>query len=85
MLMAPVSVRCPIENCDYVPTHAKAAVAMLNIHATTHAAVPREQGANTIMEKLRCPSIALAGTAETWSYFLTRWGEYKRGTKLVVL
>ena len=35
------------------------------------------------MEKLRRPSIALSGTAETWSYFLTRWGEYKRGTKLI--
>ena len=35
-----MSVHCPIENCDYVATHAEAAgvVAMLNMHATTHAA-----------------------------------------------
>uniref|UniRef100_A0AAV2JCK1 Telomerase-binding protein EST1A n=1 Tax=Knipowitschia caucasica TaxID=637954 RepID=A0AAV2JCK1_KNICA len=56
---------------------------MLNIHATTHAAAPREPYMNAKMEKLKRPSIALAGTAETWSYFLTRWGEYKRGTKLI--
>ena len=77
-------MHCPIEDCNYVATHAEAAV-VVNIHATTHAAVPREPCANAKMEKLRRPSIALAGTAnaETWSYFLTRWGEYKRCSKLV--
>ena len=35
------------------------------------------------MEKLKRPSVALAGTGEAWSYFITRWGEYKTGTKLV--
>lgn len=86
--MAPVNVQCPIEGCDYEATHAEAAVvaAMLNIHAITHThpavGLSRERGANAKMEKLRRPSIALAGTAETWSYFLTRWGEYKRGTKI---
>lgn len=80
-----MSARCPIESCDYVATHAEAAViaAMLNIHATTHTAAHREPHTNPKAEKLKRPSIALAGTAETWSYFLTRWGEYKRGTKLV--
>ena len=60
-----------------VATDAEAAVvvAMLNIQATTHAAAHREPRANAKMEKLRHPSIALAGTAETWSYFLTCWGE----------
>lgn len=83
--MAQVRVHCPIEGCNYTATHAEAAVvvAMLNIHATTHAAAPREPGVSAKMEKIRRPSIALSGTAETWSYFLTRWGEYKRGTKLV--
>ena len=77
-----MDVPCPIEECDYVATHAEVAVvvAMLNIHATTLAAAPREPLTNAKMEKLRRPSIALAGTAETWSHFLTRWGEYKRGT-----
>ena len=80
-----MNVPCPIEECDYVATHAEAAVvvAMLNIYVTTHTAAPSEPHANVQVAKLRRPSIALAGTAETWSYFLTRWGEYKRGTKLI--
>ena len=83
--MAPVNVECPIEDCDYTATHAEAAVvaAMLSVHATVHVAVPRALGANTKMEKLKRPSVALAGTGEAWSYFITRWGEYKTGTKLV--
>ena len=56
---------------------------MLSVHATVHVAVPRALGANTKMEKLKRPSVALAGTGEAWSYFITRWGEYKTGTKLV--
>ena len=83
--MAPVNVECPIEDCDYTATHAEAAVvaAMLSVHATVHVAVPQALGANTKMEKLKRPSVALAGTGEAWSYFITRWGEYKTGTKLV--
>ncbi|KAI0227058.1 hypothetical protein LSAT2_022494 [Lamellibrachia satsuma] len=82
--MAPVNVESPIEDCDYTATHAEAAVvaAMLSVHATVHVAVPRALGANTKMEKLKRLSVALAGTGEAWSYFITRWGEYKTGTKL---
>ena len=82
--MALVNAECPIEGCDYVAEHAEAVVvaAMLGIHATVHAAAPRAPGANAKMEKLKRPSIALAGTGEAWSYFITRWGEYKTGTKL---
>ena len=56
---------------------------MLSIHTTVHVTVTRAPGANAKMEKLKRPSIALAGTGEAWSYFITRWGEYKTGTKLV--
>lgn len=56
---------------------------MLNITYTQPHTFPREPRASAKMEKLRHSFIALAGTAETWSYFLTCWGEYKRGTKLV--
>lgn len=83
--MAPVKVECPIEGCDYMATHVEAAVvaAMLSVHATVYVTVPQVPGANAKMEKLKRPSIALAGTGEAWSYFITRWGEYKMGTKLV--
>ena len=83
--MAPVTVECPIDDCDYTATHAEAAVvaALLGVHATVHVAVPRALGANAKIEKLKRPTVALAGTGEAWSYFITRWGEYKTGTKLV--
>ena len=83
--MAPVTVECPIDDCDYTATHAEAAVvaALLGVHATVHVAVPRALGANAKMEKLKRPTVALAGTGKAWSYFITRWGEYKTGTKLV--
>ena len=83
--MASVNAECPIEGCDYIATHAEAAVvaAMLSIHATVHTAVSNVPGANAKVEKLKRPTIALAGTSEAWSYFITRWNEYKTGTKLV--
>ena len=41
--MAPVTVECPIDDCDYTATHAEAAVvaALLGVHATVHVTVPR--------------------------------------------
>ena len=74
--MAHVTVECPIDDCDYTATHAEAAVvaALLGVHATVHVAVPRALGANAKMEKLKRPTVALAGTGEAWSYFITRWG-----------
>ena len=83
--MAPVTVECPIDDCDYTATHAEPAVvaALLGVHATVHVAVPQALDANAKMEKLKRPTVALAGTGEAWSYFITRRGEYKTGTKLV--
>ena len=83
--MALVSVECPIEGCNYAATCAEAAVvaALLSAHASLHVTVPRALGANSKMQKIKRPTVALAGTGEAWSYFITRWGEYKTGTKLV--
>ena len=83
--MAPVSIECPIKGCNYTATHAEAAVvaALQSVHASVHVTVPRALGANAKMEKIKRPTVALAGTGEAWSYFITRWGEYKSGTKLV--
>ena len=81
--MVPVNVEYPIEDCDH--THAEVAMvaALLNGHATVHVAVLRALGENAKMEKLKHPTVAIVGTCEAWSYFITRWGEYKTGTKLV--
>ena len=65
--MAPVSVECPIEGCNYTATHAEAAVvvALLSIHASLHVTVPRALGANAKMEKIKRPT---KGQAETCKY-----------------
>ena len=34
------------------------------------------------MEKVKRPTISLSGTSEDWSYFLSRWEDYKAATKL---
>ena len=65
--MAPVNVECPIEDCDYASTHAEVAVVV-----TVHVVVPRALGANATMEKLKRPSVALAGTGGAWPYFIAR-------------
>ena len=38
--------------------------------------------ANTKADKVKRPSVSLVGTSEEWAYFVTRWNEYKAGTKL---
>jgi len=38
---------------------------------------------STKIEKIRlCPSVSSAGSSEEWSYFITRWGDYKEATKI---
>ena len=77
--MAPVSVECPIEGCNYTATHAEAVVvvALLSIHASVHVTFPRALGANAKMEKIKRPTVALARTGEALSYFITRCGSRK--------
>ena len=84
--MAPVNVKCPIDDCDCAARHAEEAVvaALLSVHpGSAHVAVPRVLVANAEIEKLNCLIVALAGTGEAWSYFITRRGEYNTGTKFV--
>ena len=74
--MAHVTVECPIDDCNYTATHAEAAVvaALLGVHALYMSQSP---GCWPRMEKLKRPTVALAGTGEAGSYFITRWCEYK--------
>ena len=78
-----IEVACPFPGCDYVSRNDDAAIVveLLKIHGLTHsihaAATPGGQ-----MEKLKRPTVSLAGTSETWAYFETRWGEYRDGTRL---
>ena len=74
---------CPIAGCLYETpdTEPVVAAALITAHATTHstagvsAATPR-------VEKVRRPNISSAGTSEDWQYFMSRWEDYVKATKL---
>ena len=78
-----VEVTCPFPECGHVSRHEDAAIVveLLKIHGLAHSihAVATSGGK---MEKLKRPTVSLAGTSETWAYFETRWGEYRDGTRL---
>ena len=76
-----IEVACPFPGCDHVSRHDDAAIVveLLKIHGLTHSAAATPGGN---MNKLKRPTVSLAGRSETWSYFETRWGEYRDGTRL---
>ena len=89
--MATFQIKCPVVGCDYETIESSEAIiaaALMNAHTTTHAQPPAtsnrapSSNANAKVEKLKRPTISTAGTSEEWEYFLTRWGEYRSGTKL---
>lgn len=77
--MVNIKVNCPIPDCEYVAEAATGDViaALLNIHAQQHTSSRPAKA-----EQLRRPCIAASGTSEEWTYFTTRWKEYRDGTKL---
>lgn len=79
------SVDCPIPGCTYTTPDLDAVIvaALLNTHATIHAApTPHVAGAAVRVERVKRPTISSAGTSEDWKYFLSRWGEYTTATKV---
>ena len=70
-------VPCPIPNCEYKTPDLETAivVALINTHALTHSQ-------DRPSEKIRRPTITHGIGSEDWSYFLTRWEEYCKATKL---
>ena len=78
-------IQCPVANCSYVTENVDAVVAasLLNLHATDHATRATPSTATTPqVEKVKRPTIFPAGTSEDWSYFQSRWSEYKAATKI---
>ena len=78
-------IQCPVANCSYVTEDVDAVVAasLLNLHATDHATRATPSTATTPqVEKVKRPTIFPAGTSEDWSYFQSRWSEYKAATKI---
>ena len=57
------------------------AAALLTTHATVHQASGGVAPAART-EKVKRPSISSAGTTEEWQYFILRWGDYVKATRL---
>ena len=72
-----VQVTCPFPGCGHVSQNDDASIVieLLKIHGLTHT-IDAAATSGGKMEKLKRPTISLAGTSETWAYFETRWGEY---------
>ena len=78
---------CPFPSCGYSTGDvADALVAtLLQIHASgshvSSSATPAST-ATAKVDRIRRPTISLAGSSQDWSYFLTRWQDYKEATKI---
>ena len=79
-----VVAHCPVEGCDYTATanDGDVVAGLLHLHATVHKNGNAGRVATARAEKLKRLMISRAGTSEEWAYFVTRWTEYKKGTKL---
>lgn len=75
------SVTCPVPGCDYTTpdTDAVIVAALLTTHATLHKATAT---AAAKVEKVKRPTIIPETTSEGWTYFTTRWNEYKAATQI---
>ena len=74
--------QCPYPNCSFTTTDVtdELAAIMLKIHADGIHSNNNSRSAK--VESVRRPTISAGGTSEEWSYFLTRWEDYKTATKL---
>lgn len=83
--MAPDPVQCSAPDCthSFGSATGQALTALIELHArTAHPPTAAPQPANVKAEKVRRPVIASQGTTEDWTYFRSRWEEYKAATKI---
>ena len=89
------AVPCPFPGCVFItPAGSDELVTqLLKIHfAGAHTPEPSSSSAADAnaassasiarIQKVSRPTVSLAGTSEEWSYFLTRWGDYKDATRV---
>ena len=80
-------IRCGNNTCDYTTgdVSEEFAVLMFKSHLTQHA-LPEQQNNNIDhtgrTEKVKKPTVSQACTPEDWSYFESRWGDYKELTSI---
>ena len=72
------AVDCPIPGCDYKTPDLDAAIvaALLTAHSAIHTS------GQAMVEKVKRPTIAAAGTSEEWAYFKSQWSDYADATKI---
>ena len=76
---------CPFPDCDYATTDVSDALAvtLLQMHCTGVHMIPNTAASTNVkVEKVRRPTLSSGGSSEEWSYFLTRWHDYKDATKI---
>ena len=76
-------IQCPIEGCSYATPDVDSIVvaALLTTHSMTHNT--SNFNAHTAkVEKVKRPTVSSAGTNEDWTYFESRWNDYKEATKV---
>lgn len=73
---------CPFPGCTYTTKDVtdELAAVVLKIHAEGYHI--KLQQKPTKVENVRRPTVVAAGTSEDWSYFITRWNDYKIATNL---
>ena len=77
------TVQCPIEGCEYATPDVDPVIAdaLITTHATSHQ-TPSGPTQTARVEKVKRPSVSLAGTTEDWQYFKSRWNDYVKATRL---
>lgn len=82
--MAPTP--CPAPGCTVTfntDLDPQALTALIQLHArTAHPPAAAAEPTHPKAEKVHRPTITTQGTTEDWSYFLSRWQEYKAATKI---
>ncbi|XP_066924333.1 uncharacterized protein [Clytia hemisphaerica] len=79
------SVNCPVPGCNYATPDTEAVIvaALITAHANSTHNGPAQAGQGTTkVEKVKRPTIVSSSTSEDWTYFLTRWNEYKQATRV---
>ncbi|KAF0287263.1 hypothetical protein FJT64_014293 [Amphibalanus amphitrite] len=76
------ATRCPFEDCSYSiaeDTDANVVVQLLRMHEAASHARP---SVSFTADKVRRPQVSAAGSSEEWTYFLSRWTDYKEAVHL---
>ena len=81
----PDPVQCSAPGCNHSfgTATGQPLTALIELHARTAHPPPAAPQPTTVKaEKVRRPVITSQGTTEDWSYFSSRWEEYKAATKI---